>query len=122
MVIDRDVAADIPTLQLDPEPFKRVLTNLIDNAVDCMEGIGRITIRARYQERSRNVIVEVADEGPGIRPENRTKLFIPHFSTKASGRGLGLAIVHRIVSDHNGSIRVEDNQPHGARFVLELPA
>ena len=117
-----DVAPTIPVLQLDPEQFKRVLTNLIDNAVDAMEGHGAIATRAVYEERSRTVIIEVQDEGPGIDPEHRAKAFIPHFSTKASGRGLGLAIVHRIVSDHNGLIRIEDNEPHGARFVIELPA
>ena len=68
------------------------------------------------------VRLEVADDGPGIRPEDRDRLFLPYFSTKRKGTGLGLAIVHRIVSDHRGRIRVEDNQPRGARFVIELPA
>ena len=63
----------------------------------------------------------VADDGPGIRPEDRERLFVPYFSTKATGMGLGLPIVHQIVSDHGGTIRVEDNTPHGSRFVIELP-
>ena len=66
--------------------------------------------------------LEVADDGPGIRDEDRDRLFLPYFSTKKKGTGLGLAIVHRIVSDHHGRIRVEDNRPRGARFVIELPA
>ncbi len=66
--------------------------------------------------------IEVVDDGPGIRPENRDRLFLPYFSTKKRGTGLGLAIVHRIVTDHMGRIRVEDNHPHGARFVIDLPA
>jgi signal transduction histidine kinase len=64
----------------------------------------------------------VADDGPGIDPADRDKLFVPHFSTKKRGSGLGLAIVSRIVQDHYGAIRVEDIAPHGARFVVELPA
>jgi signal transduction histidine kinase len=64
----------------------------------------------------------VADDGPGIGLEDRDRLFVPHFSTKRRGSGLGLAIVSRIVQEHHGAIRVEDNQPRGARFVVELPA
>jgi signal transduction histidine kinase len=64
----------------------------------------------------------VADDGPGIAAEDRDKLFVPHFSTKKRGSGLGLAIVSRIVQEHQGVIRVEDNRPRGARFVVELPA
>ncbi|HEY2944150.1 MAG TPA: ATP-binding protein, partial [Vicinamibacteria bacterium] len=64
----------------------------------------------------------VADDGPGISAEDRDKLFVPHFSTKKRGSGLGLAIVSRIVQEHQGVIRVEDNRPHGVRFVVELPA
>ena len=68
-----------------------------------------------------SVRLEVADDGPGIREEDRDRLFLPYFSTKKKGTGLGLAIVHRIVSDHHGRIHVEHNKPHGARFVIELP-
>jgi two-component system nitrogen regulation sensor histidine kinase NtrY len=64
----------------------------------------------------------VADDGPGIPAPDREKLFVPHFSTKKRGSGLGLAIVSRIVQEHQGAIRVEDNPPRGARFVLEFPA
>jgi signal transduction histidine kinase len=64
----------------------------------------------------------VADDGPGVPPEDLDKLFVPHFSTKRRGSGLGLAIVSRIVQEHHGVIRVEENQPRGAKFVVELPA
>jgi signal transduction histidine kinase len=63
----------------------------------------------------------ISDTGPGVTPELKEKLFLPYFSTKKRGTGLGLAIVSRIVEDHHGSIRVEENEPVGARFILELP-
>jgi len=63
----------------------------------------------------------VAADGPGLRNKDRDRLFLPYFATKKKGTGLGLAIVHRIVSDHHGRIRVENNRPRGARFVIELP-
>jgi signal transduction histidine kinase len=66
--------------------------------------------------------LSVCDDGPGITPADRDQLFVPHFSTKRRGSGLGLAIVSRIVQEHLGTIRAEDNQPRGARFVVELPA
>jgi two-component system nitrogen regulation sensor histidine kinase NtrY len=113
---------EIPRLLLDPDQIKRVLVNLVDNAVEAMGGEGTVTIEARSGEGAGFVRLEVADQGPGIRPEDRERLFLPYFSTKKKGSGLGLAIVHRIVSDHHGRIRVEDNQPRGARFVIELPA
>jgi hypothetical protein len=67
------------------------------------------------------VEIVIADTGPGVTPELKEKLFLPYFSTKKRGTGLGLAIVSRIIEDHRGSIRVEENQPVGARFILELP-
>ena len=81
-----------------------------------------MTISARSSSSSGTIRLEVADDGPGIRPEDKDRLFLPYFSTKRRGTGLGLAIVHRIVTDHMGRIRVEDNQPQGARFVIDLPA
>jgi two-component system nitrogen regulation sensor histidine kinase NtrY len=68
------------------------------------------------------VQLEVTDTGRGVPARDREKLFLPDFTTKGRGTGLGLAIVSRIVSDHHGTIRVEDNRPHGARFIIELPA
>jgi two-component system nitrogen regulation sensor histidine kinase NtrY len=102
--------------------MKRVFVNLIDNARDALGGIGTIILTTAYYPEVEVLRVEVADEGPGIRPEDRDRLFVPYFSTKKKGTGLGLAIVNRIVSDHNGYIRVENNRPKGARFIVELPA
>ncbi len=112
----------LPPVMLDPEQMKRVLINLLDNAAEAMGGHGTVTVAARRDRAAGTVRLEVSDDGPGIRPEVRDRLFLPYFSTKKRGTGLGLAIVHRIVTDHMGRIRVEDNEPHGARFVIDLPA
>jgi two-component system nitrogen regulation sensor histidine kinase NtrY len=111
----------LPLMKLDPEQMKRVFINLIDNAIEAMQGKGTVYLKTRYDDLAKAVRVEVADEGPGIPPELRDKLFLPYYSTKKGGTGLGLAIVNRIVSDHHGYIRLEDRIPTGARFLIELP-
>jgi len=116
------LAPDLPRVLIDREQMKRALVNLLDNAVEAIGGRGTVTIEARRDPASGAVRLEVADDGPGIPAGDRDRLFLPYFSTKKKGTGLGLAIVHRIVSDHRGRIHVEDNQPRGARFVIELPA
>ncbi len=112
----------LPPARLDREQMKRVFVNLIDNALEAMERRGGIVIGTRYLAGLQLMRVEVADDGPGIAPEDKEKLFLPYFSTKKRGTGLGLAIVNRIVSDHHGYIRVEDNRPRGTRVIIELPA
>jgi two-component system nitrogen regulation sensor histidine kinase NtrY len=102
--------------------MKRVLINLVDNAIEATSKTGTVTITTEFDRAGGRVRLGVADDGPGIPAEDRDKLFVPNFSTKRRGSGLGLAIVHRIVQEHQGQIRVEDNLPHGARFVVELPA
>ena len=119
--IETRLDSDLPQALLDPEQIKRVLVNLLDNAIEAMGGEGALRIEARVAPGGHGLRIEVADEGPGIRPGDRDRLFLPYFSTKRRGTGLGLAIVHRIVSDHMGRIRVEDNEPTGARFVIDLP-
>jgi signal transduction histidine kinase len=74
------------------------------------------------QHGAETVELVVADSGPGVSPDDKEKLFLPYFSTKNRGTGLGLAIVSHIVTEHNGHIRVESNQPAGARFIVEIPA
>jgi len=112
----------LPDASIDTEQMKRVFVNLIDNALEAMGRRGAISIGTHYAAAAQVMTVEVADDGPGIPPEDKEKLFLPYFSTKKRGTGLGLAIVNRIISDHNGSIRVEDNRPRGTRFIIELPA
>ena len=113
---------DVPSLRLDADQMKRVLINLVDNAIEATEKKGRVVISTEFDRAQGRVRLGVADDGPGIRPEDRDRLFVPHFSTKRRGSGLGLAIVSRIVQEHQGVIRVEENRPRGARFVVELPA
>jgi two-component system nitrogen regulation sensor histidine kinase NtrY len=118
--IQIDLLPDLPDVVLDGEQMKRVFINLFENAVEAMEGRGAIRISSRMSAGGMAQI-EVADEGPGIAAEDVPKLFQPDFSRKKKKSGLGLAIVLRIIKDHAGSIRVERNEPRGARFVMELP-
>lgn len=118
-----DLAADLPaSVSLDPEQMKRVLINIFDNAIEAMNKKGRITVQAFYEKARQRVQISVSDTGPGVSVEDRTKLFLPYFSTKKKGTGLGLAIVNQIIREHNGTIHVESNQPTGARFIIQLPA
>ena len=113
---------NIPALQLDPQHMKQAFINLFDNAISAMNNNGTITVEVSYDSILKLVSIEVADDGKGISDAEKTKLFEPYFSTKKSGMGLGLAIVNSVIKDHNGSIRVQDNQPAGAKFIIELPA
>jgi two-component system nitrogen regulation sensor histidine kinase NtrY len=117
----REFEGTMPSARLDQEQMKRVFINLIDNALEAMGRRGSILIATRHLRDLQMMRIDVADDGPGIAAEDKEKLFLPYFSTKKRGTGLGLAIVNRIVSDHNGYIRVEDNRPRGTRFVIELP-
>ncbi|GAB6063520.1 sensor histidine kinase [Deferrisoma palaeochoriense] len=113
----------LPTALVDAEQMRRVLVNLLDNAVAALAGVEEawVEVVTDYDPAARRVRVSVADNGPGLSPEARTRLFEPYFSTKEGGTGLGLAIVKSIVTDHGGTIRVQDNRPRGTRFVIELP-
>jgi two-component system nitrogen regulation sensor histidine kinase NtrY len=113
---------DIPFLKLDHQQMKQAFINLIDNAVYAVNKEGTIVIDLSYDPILKIVRIEIADNGKGISDKEKTKLFEPYFSTKKSGMGLGLAIVNSIISNHNGVIRVQDNQPRGAKFIIELPA
>ncbi len=120
ITILRQITPDMPDVLMDREQMKRVLINLFENAVEAMGGKGRIWVTARMNGASK-VQIDVADEGAGIAAEDVPKLFQPDFSRKKKKSGLGLAIVLRVVKDHSGSIRVEQNVPRGARFIIELP-
>lgn len=114
----------LPAVRGDHGLLRSVLVNLIDNAAEALEGSGlrEIVVTTRSPADSDLVEIAVSDTGHGISPQDKDKLFLPHFSTKERGTGLGLAIVARIVAEHGGSVHVEDNFPVGSRFVVELPA
>jgi two-component system nitrogen regulation sensor histidine kinase NtrY len=115
------LAPELPNVSVDPEQIRRVMINLIDNAIEAMGQRGAIDIETHHVPAGNIVRVVVADDGPGIPPAEREKLFLPYYSTKQRGSGLGLAIVRRIVAEHGGSIDVTGNTPRGTRFAVELP-
>jgi two-component system nitrogen regulation sensor histidine kinase NtrY len=139
--IDCRLSDDLPMLWLDREQIKRVLVNLIDNAVEALGSVDDgcngangsndrhpvlverlIALESSYSKATDSVRLIIADTGHGISARDRDKLFLPKFSTRSRGTGLGLAIVSHIVADHKGRVWVEDNEPCGARFIIELPA
>ena len=112
----------LPMLEVDRDQMKRVIINLLDNAIVSIEGSGMIILETYYDKEYKIAKIEVADTGCGIPEEDKPRLFEPYFSTKKSGTGgLGLVIVSDIIADHRGYIRVKDNIPNGTRFIIELP-
>jgi nitrogen fixation/metabolism regulation signal transduction histidine kinase len=118
-----ELANDLPAVMADPEAIKRAVANLVDNAAESMQDaiVREITISTSLVASREAVELIVSDTGQGVSRDVKERLFLPYFSTKQRGTGLGLAIVSRIVEDHHGSIRVEENKPVGSRFVIELP-
>jgi len=130
VTIGRVWAPGLPLVRVDAEQIRRVVINLVDNAIEALGGPegrapggepGVITLATEHDPVNGVVRVIVADNGPGISESDREKLFMPYYSTKRRGSGLGLAIVRRIVAEHGGSIEVGDNTPTGTRFTIELP-
>ncbi|MFC1533822.1 PAS domain-containing sensor histidine kinase [Thermodesulfobacteriota bacterium] len=114
-------SAGVPIFRVDKEQMKRVMINLLDNAIAAIDDTGEVIIDLSYDGTDEIVKVEVADNGKGIPANYKMRLFEPYFSTKEHGTGLGLAIVNTIINDHNGVINVQDNEPRGTRFIIELP-
>jgi two-component system nitrogen regulation sensor histidine kinase NtrY len=119
--IDQRFAPGLPLVRIDPEQIRRVIINLVDNAIEAMDRSGEIVVETQLDTANAIVRVIVADNGPGIPAGEREKLFLPYYSTKRRGSGLGLAIVRRIIAEHGGNIDVGDNTPRGTRFTIELP-
>ena len=117
-----NIIDDIPLLNLDRQQIKQAMINLIDNAIASVKNDGSVLITLDHDPILKIVRLEVTDNGAGISDEDKTRLFEPYFSTKKAGMGLGLAIVSAIVADHNGMIRVQDNHPRGAKFIIEFQA
>ncbi|MGH9684767.1 MAG: ATP-binding protein [Candidatus Acidiferrales bacterium] len=124
ITLKTDLAPVLPPVKADSELLRRVVANLIDNAAEAMEAstLRQLRVITRSESEDDAIEIEISDSGHGISPEDKERLFLPHFSTKDRGTGLGLAIASRIVAEHNGTIRVEDNLPAGTRFVIRFPA
>lgn len=137
--LDCRLSDDLPAMLIDTEQIKRVLVNLIDNAIEALGVDGTdgsngsngssesfverlIAIESAHVNSNETVRLTISDTGHGISPRDRDKLFLPKFSTRSRGTGLGLAIVSHIIADHKGRVWVEDNEPRGAKFIIELPA
>lgn len=125
IAFDFRAGTGLPPVELDREAIKRVLINMLDNAVAACKAVGdtggRIEVVTAHVLARGVVRLEVADNGCGMSREVKLRLFEPYFSTKKEGTGLGLAIVSAIVADHQAYIRVQDNQPRGSRFIIHFP-
>ncbi len=123
--LETELDPELPSVEVDREQMRRALTNLIDNAIAAIRRGGRsggcIRLVSNYDPALQSVRLVVSDDGVGIPPKDRRRVFEPYFSRSENGTGLGLAIVSRIVADHHGYVRVLENPPRGTRFVIELP-
>jgi signal transduction histidine kinase len=121
--VRRELDEDLPEIEAHGSELNQVWTNLVDNAIDAMEGRGALTLRARRDPSADGVVVEVCDSGPGVSDEVRQRLFEPFYTTKPPGKGtgLGLHISHSVVARHGGRIDVRSSSK-GTCFVVTLPA
>jgi signal transduction histidine kinase len=117
--IVEDLDSRLPSVPADPNQMKQVLLNLMKNALEAMDGGGRLLLKSGAEERE--VWFSVTDTGVGMPPEVQAKIFNPFFTTKDKGTGLGLAVIHKIITDHHGSIQVESIPDRGSTFVVKLP-
>jgi signal transduction histidine kinase len=119
MVVEQELRADLPLLQLDREQMKQAFYNVIKNSLEAMRRHGILRIRTDLDDK--DVIVSFNDSGGGMSAENLSRVFEPYFTTKASGTGLGLLIVRRIVREHGGELSIESIQDQGLTLTIRLP-
>ncbi|PYL77947.1 MAG: PAS domain-containing sensor histidine kinase [Verrucomicrobia bacterium] len=119
MVVEQELRADLPLLQLDREQMKQAFYNVIKNSLEAMKRHGTLRIRTDLDDK--HVIVSFTDTGSGMSAENLSRVFEPYFTTKPSGSGLGLLIVRRIVREHGGELSVESTQGKGLTLAIRLP-
>jgi signal transduction histidine kinase len=118
-----EVARDLPETEIDAARIRQVLLNLVQNAGDALEeNGGHVTIRADVLPGNAGIVIAIEDDGPGIPPEDMTRLFEPFFTTKFTGTGLGLTISKGLVEQHGGRIEVDSERGRGATFFIFLPA
>jgi len=122
ITVDKSLAEELPQCKIDPHLIEEVLLNLINNAAEAMKNMERNKKMEVSSSREKNfVVVRIADSGPGVASELRSKLFEPFYTTKKEGTGIGLSLVDRIVRDHRGSIAVETSKWGGAEFKIKIP-
>ena len=114
-----DYAEQLPPLLMQRRHFTEIAVNILQNAREVLTGGGHVEVRAEVRDEV--VFITIADDGPGIPPEQTEKIFATYFSTKPQGTGLGLAIVRHNVEAYAGRVRVESELGRGTRFILELP-
>jgi two-component system NtrC family sensor kinase len=122
--VAKDYQSSLPRITADRAQLQQVFMNMIFNAAEAMEGKGTLTLRAYSDDGGKEVAVEIADTGHGIKDEDRERLFEPFFTTKevGQGTGLGLAISYGIIQKHKGTIEVRSEPGRGATFIIKLPA
>jgi signal transduction histidine kinase len=120
--LDIEAPGPLPSVLADRRLLERALLNVLENALQAVGDGGHVTIRLRHEPGEGRVYAEVEDDGPGLSPEARARVFEPFFSTKSDGSGLGLALVKKIVEDHGGGVALESDPGRGARVTLWLPA
>jgi len=119
--IEKDLASDMPDILLDVNLIQQVFVNLLINAAEAIQENGMIAIQSHMSSDQESEIIEIADAGGGIQPNDVSKIFEPFFSTKASGTGLGLAVSYGIVQKHGGNIQVSCQAGIGTRFSIKIP-
>lgn len=117
--LDSDLSGGLPQVQADPDQVRQIVMNLLLNALEANDGRGRVALRLRRQDKQ--VLLEVADQGPGLPPGDPEQVFDPFFSTKDRGTGLGLAIARRLARGLGGELAAENQPQGGALFTLSLP-
>jgi len=119
MVVEQELRADLPLLQLDREQMKQAFYNVIKNSLEAMRRHGTLRIRTDLDDT--HVMISFVDTGGGMSAENLSRVFEPYFTTKPSGTGLGLLIVRRIVREHGGELSIESGQGKGLTLTIRLP-
>ena len=119
IVVEQELRSDLPLLELDRDQMKQAFYNVIKNSFEAMKNRGMLRIRTDRDDS--HVIIRFTDTGGGISPENLSRVFEPYFTTKASGTGLGLLIVRRIVREHGGELSIESNEGQGLTVMIRLP-
>jgi signal transduction histidine kinase len=121
--LEVEVEPDLPEMRVDRRLLQRTLVNLVENALHALNGGGRIEVALSRSMRGGVPLValRVRDDGVGIDPEVKTRVFEPYFSTRAAGTGLGLAIARKVVEDHGGAIHLESEPGKGTEVTIELP-